>query len=74
MSFEEEFPSMKGYSFMAIWDKDNMWNAVKASDVEQCCLDKQRVKKVIEKYEKDWESSDLDTHFNIEGLKEELGL
>jgi len=44
MSFEEEFPSLKDW---ITYDGDSNEQAVVTFDIERFCLDKQRVKEII---------------------------
>ncbi len=91
MSFEKEFPNFKGaiWSIEELCD----WDFVKEEDkkidsedccwvstnfVQDCCLDKERVKKAIKKvYEKHWDDRQIPSAhvggFIIE-LEKELGL
>lgn len=54
MTFEEDFPSLKHVTFKEEWDdliQCECWEGswVSKSSIEQFCLDKQRVREIIEK-------------------------
>jgi len=64
MSFEEEFPSLKGILYR---DDDSDIAQVLIHDVLKHCLDKAKVKKAIESFNKEFQSASI-------RLKKEFGL
>lgn len=79
MTFEEEFPSLKG----RVWDVGEYHpeRRIGISTIEEHCLDKARVKEAIDKIKKDWNVAsecsvaDCDREPALfQALEEELGL
>jgi len=79
MTFEEEFPSLKGLMYN---DEGEIYDFIFRQAIQKHCLDKQRVKEVIEKareYKSPFKSNggDLVTHARrwvLNELEKELGL
>ncbi|MBW1973800.1 MAG: hypothetical protein JRI44_13340 [Deltaproteobacteria bacterium] len=80
MEFEKEFPSFKKYgkTHRVIWvgktcTSEPMWSE---SVIQMCCLDKQKVKKIIDKWYnkliKNGEGEPLCGRLDIEELKQKV--
>jgi len=78
MSFEKEYPSFKkfGKTHREVWRGERlisepMWSQ---SVIEDCCIDKQRVKKIIDKLKYLIGGTSTTEVVNVRILKKELGL
>ena len=78
-SFEEKFPSLTAYDrgVCPVYSESDLNRVCTVAQIERCCLDKVRVKEVIEKIlkEKIWDKT-LDeenkAHFAVKDCKKDL--